>query len=336
MKSLLLGSALLFASSLTSNAIANSLEAMRHGIENAPRLQALSINPNGDIWASGVKGHVLVSSDDGKTWQLKVVPDAQELQFRDIWASGQTIYLLAAGDGSNSRLYKSIDNGQTWLNQYTMANPKGFINCFDFWDKDNGIVIGDTIDNQVFMLKTSDGGAHWQRLKDAPQANDGGEGGFSASGSCARVDGNQQAWLTTGATSTARLLRTNDRGATWSSTPLPFPNSSTGGIFSAIPKSGFAFGGQMKPAIITGFYRNAGHWQAINNIPLTGAIYGSDSFNKNVIVVNPDGAALSKDNGITWQRISSDPYWVVEMSDSGQAWLAGPYGRISRINLMPD
>ncbi len=322
-------SAVLLTSSISISSFASTLETMRPALKEAPRLQALSINPNGDIWASGTKGQVVVSHDNGKNWHKKHVPNAQELQFRDIWASQETIYLLAAGDGSASRLYKSQDNGSSWENQYTMKNPKGFINCFDFWDKDNGIVVGDTIDDKVFMLITTDGGENWTRVARAPAANVGGEGGFSASGSCARIDGNTHAWLTTGATTQARILRTSDRGETWTSTPLPFPNSKTGGIFSAIPKSGFAFGGQMKPAIVTGFYRSAGHWQAIKNIPLKGAIYGSDSHGDEVIVVNPDGAALSTNKGKTWQRISDEPYWVVEYDSKGSAWLAGPNGRIS-------
>jgi len=317
----------------STQGIAQTIEIMRLADKNSPRLQALSLNPNGDIWASGVAGQVLVSHDNGQSWQQKSVIGANTLQFRDIWASGNTVYLLAAGEGVDSRLYKSIDNGQVWQQQYVMDNPKGFINCFDFWDQNNGLVVGDSIDDQVFMLTTNDGGKHWIRVLNAPPINEGGEGAFSASGSCVRTLGSQQAWISTGATKQARLLRTKNRAKTWTSTPLPFPNSDTAGIFSAIPSSGFAFGGQMKPAIITGYRRDQNHWQAINNIPLNGAIYGSDSYDNNVIVANPDGVAWSKDNGKTWQRIVSDPYWVVEINDNGDAWLAGPQGRISRIRL---
>lgn len=325
-------STFLLTASVSASSFATTFDVIRPASKDAPRLQALSINPNGDIWASGVKGQVVVSSDAGKSWQIKSVSGAQDLQFRDIWANQHTIYLLAAGDGSKSRLYKSEDNGDTWKNQYTMEHPKGFINCFDFWDENNGIVVGDTIDDKVFMLKTIDGGTNWTRVESAPTANSGGEGGFSASGSCARVIGETHAWLTTGATTQARIIRTVDRGKTWSSTPLPFPNSKTGGIFTAIPKSGFAFGGQMKPPVATGYHRSAKHWKKVTNIPLKGAIYGSDSFGENVVVVNPDGAALSQDNGQTWQRLSNDSYWVVEYDSLGTAWLAGPNGQISAIN----
>jgi len=323
--------AMLLASSAINAAQSPLLSAKRVSSEGSPRLQALAINNNGDIWASGTKGQVVMSADNGQNWRDITVPDSEKLQFRDIWVGDNTVYLLAAGSGSDSRLYRSSDNGLNWDLQYTMKDPKGFINCFDFWDKDHGIVFGDTIDQQVFMLQTDDGGDSWQRIESAPIANDGGEGGFSASGSCVRVLGNNEAWLTTGATATARLLRTKDRGETWSSTPLPFPNSTTGGIFSAIPKSNWLFGGQMKPAIVSAWHKEDGHWQSISNVPLKGAIYGSDSFKKNIVVVNPDGVALSQDNGKSWQRISSQSYWVVEFDQHGVAWLAGPGSRISRL-----
>jgi len=329
-------STMLFAATVTARPVqANALEAVRAAQDNAPRLQALSLNANGDIWVSGVQGKVIVSRDNGQSWQTKSIADSEQLQFRDIWARDSTIFLLAAGEGSNSRIYQSADDGATWQLQYTMNNPKGFINCFDFWDRQHGLVIGDSIDDKVFILQTNDGGKQWSRLSSAPLVNEGGEGAFSASGSCLRTLNDDQVWLSTGATNQPRLLRTSDRGATWTKTPLPFPNTNTGGIFTSLPQNNLAFGGQMKPEKAVGYYRDNQHWRAIKNIPLTGAIYGSASFGEQVIIVNPDGAALSKDDGKTWERISNDAYWVVEINDNGDAWLAGPKGRISRLKLMP-
>jgi len=334
-KSIAISTMLLTATVTALPVRANVVETVRSAQDNAPRLQALSINANGDIWVSGVLGKVLVSRDDGQSWQTKSIAGSEQLQFRDIWARESTIYLLAAGEGSNSRIYQSVDDGATWQLQYTMENPKGFINCFDFWDQQHGLVIGDSIDNKVFILQTNNGGKDWTRLNSAPEVNRGGEGAFSASGSCLRTLNNDQAWLSTGATEQPRLLRTSDRGATWATTPLPFPNTNTGGIFTSLPQNNLVFGGQMKPEKAVGYYRDNQHWRAINNIPLTGAIYGSASIGEQVIIVNPDGAALSKDGGKTWKRISNDAYWVVEIKDNGDAWLAGPAGRISRLRLMP-
>jgi len=303
------------------------------GVEKSPRLQSLSIADNGNIWASGTKGLVVMSTDNGKTWQQKAVPGSKDLQFRDIWAQDDTVYLLAAGEGEKSRLYKTSDNGLHWDLQYTMNNPKGFINCFDFWSKEHGIVFGDSIDDKVFMLETKNGGDSWHQMSSVPLAQDGGEGGFSASGSCVRISEENEVWVSTGATKNARLLRSSDYGKTWNSTPLPYPDGSTAGIFSAIPDSQWTFGGRMENPVITGYHLEQQQWKATQNIGLKGAIYGSDSFGDNVIVVNPDGASLSKDNGKSWQRISKHSFWVVEFDRNGTAWLAGPQGRINSINV---
>jgi len=332
----LLAPVFLFSSILLINVNTNAATTLikKHASSStAPRLQSIAITSNNTIWASGTKGHVIMSADNGGSWKVKKVPDSENLQFRDIWANDTTVFLLAAGEGEQSRLYRSIDSGDSWTLQYTMNNPQGFINCFDFWDKDNGLVFGDSIDDKLFMLRTTDGGENWTRLNTAPLAQKGGEGGFSASGSCVRIGNNGQLWASTGATKSARLLRSNDRGLTWNSTQLPYPKGDTAGIFSVIPDSQWTFGGRMKEPVSTGYHLSQQQWKATTNIGLKGAIYGSDSYLNNVIVVNPDGVSLSTDNGGHWKKISNDSYWVVEFSDKGTAWLAGPKGRISSIDL---
>lgn len=333
---LLLPQVFLLSSFLLINVNTNAATTLieKHAAsDTAPRLQSIAISPNNTIWASGTKGHVVMSTDNGKSWQTKKVPNSETLQFRDIWANDTTVFLLAAGEGEQSRLYRSDNNGDNWTLQYTMNNPKGFINCFDFWDADNGLVFGDSIDDKLFMLRTTNGGHNWTRLSTAPLAQKGGEGGFSASGSCVRIGDNGQLWASTGATKSARLLRSNDKGITWNSTPLPYPKGDTAGIFSTIPDSQWTFGGRMNDPVITGYHLSQQQWQATTNIGLKGAIYGSDSYLNNVVVVSPDGVSLSTDNGKHWQKISNDSYWVVEVSREGTAWLAGPKGRISSLDL---
>jgi hypothetical protein len=334
-KILLLLSSSLLPLSLNAKA-ATTLVEKRIASDKAPRIQSLAITENNTIWASGTKGNVVVSVDNGNSWQEKTVLNSEELQFRDIWASQNTVYLLAAGEGENSKIYRSNDNGERWTLQYVMKNPKGFINCFDFWDKNNGIIFGDSIDEKVFMLHTTDGGENWLRLNSAPLSQEGGEGGFSASGSCVRIGDDQQVWVSTGATKAPRLLRSSNKGKSWSSTPLPYPKGKTAGIFSAIPNSQWTFGGRMENPVVTGYHLSNQQWQPAKNIGLKGAIYGSDSYLTNIVVVNPDGVAISTDNGKHWEKISNDAYWVVEFDHKGTAWLAGPKGRISNLTLGND
>jgi photosystem II stability/assembly factor-like uncharacterized protein len=144
-------------------------------------LQAVSA-PSGRIaWVSGHRAALLRTTDGGATWQVIEVPGAaaDSLEFRDVYAvDARTAYLLAAGPGSRSRIYKTTD-GRHWDLQFTNADSAAFYDCFDFWDATHGIAMSDAVDGRFLVLRTADGGAHW-RLPPAdslPPAH-AGEGGL--------------------------------------------------------------------------------------------------------------------------------------------------------------
>jgi photosystem II stability/assembly factor-like uncharacterized protein len=58
--------------------------------------------------------HVRPHHRRGKHWQAGVVEGAELLQFRDVHGvSAQEAYLLSAGVGEDSRIYKTVDGGTT-------------------------------------------------------------------------------------------------------------------------------------------------------------------------------------------------------------------------------
>src|SRR5437764_11617720 len=70
-------------------------------------------------WVSGTKGTFGRTADGGKTWTAGTVPGADKLDFRDVEAFGaDTAYLLSAGPGEASRIYKTADGGKTWKLQF--------------------------------------------------------------------------------------------------------------------------------------------------------------------------------------------------------------------------
>src|SRR5262245_53030641 len=65
-------------------------------------------------WTSGGSGTVLRTTDGGRTWVPRPVPDAATLDFRDIDAfSDRVAYALSIGPGAASRIYKTTDGGAT-------------------------------------------------------------------------------------------------------------------------------------------------------------------------------------------------------------------------------
>src|SRR3954462_5628443 len=80
--------------------------------------RGLSVVTANVAWVSGTKGTFGLTTD-GKTWKSGTVPGAEKLDFRDVKAfSETTAYLLSAGPGHASRIYKTIDGGQTWVQQF--------------------------------------------------------------------------------------------------------------------------------------------------------------------------------------------------------------------------
>ena len=152
---------------------------------------------------------------------------ADSLQFRDVHAVDADIaFLLSIGSGEDSRIYKTVNAGQDWTLQFQNPEPEGFFDCMDFWDSQSGMAFSDSFDGSFYIITTADGGQTWVRVPahTLPPARPG-EGSFAASGLCLHVQGASSAWIGTGASEEgmARVLRTEDRGATWTSHDTPIP-----------------------------------------------------------------------------------------------------------------
>jgi photosystem II stability/assembly factor-like uncharacterized protein len=180
------------------------------------RLRGVSAVSERVAWASGADSTVLRTIDGGTTWQnLTVTSDA--LDFRDVDAvDAQTAYVLSIGNGPASRIYKTTDAGKTWTQQFKNEDPKVFLDAMTFWDANNGIAFGDSVNGQFYILTTADGGHSWSRVPQTalPPALEN-EGAFAASGTNIAVFGKSHAWIGTGAAAKSRVLHTADRGRTW-------------------------------------------------------------------------------------------------------------------------
>jgi len=240
-------------------------------------LRGLAFVSPATIWASGTHGTYLRSSDAGQHWTAAKVPGAEALDFRDVEAiSGDGVYLLSAGPGDQSRIYKTTDAGKHWSLQFTNTDPTGFYDCMAFWDADHGIALGDPVGGRFELLTTTDGGAHWTPLPvpSRPQALPN-EGAFAASGSCIAVHGDSDVWFATGG-SGARVFRSADRGKTWSVAETPMAHGpATTGIFSIS-------------------FRNARE----------GVVAGGDYQHPDA---DGENLAVTNDGGATWKPLSVHP-----------------------------
>src|SRR4051812_26886763 len=92
-----------------------TFSSQAHNITKPPtseNFRGVSAPGKNVIWASGTHGTYVRTVDGGQRWQVAQVPDAASLDFRDVEAfNGDLAYLLAAGPGELSRIYKTDDGG---------------------------------------------------------------------------------------------------------------------------------------------------------------------------------------------------------------------------------
>src|SRR5215471_1823619 len=104
-------------------------------------------------WVSGTKGTYARTIDGGQTWSVGTVHGAEKLDFRDVEAFGEsTAYLLSAGPGEDSRIYKTTDGGKTWILQFKNQDREAFYDAMAFWDEKNGMALSDPVNGQFQLI----------------------------------------------------------------------------------------------------------------------------------------------------------------------------------------
>ncbi|MEM9329399.1 MAG: hypothetical protein AAGA85_27310 [Bacteroidota bacterium] len=298
------------------------------------------------LWLSGTNSTFMRSISGGDAWETFRHPEVDTFQYRDIHAvSAEEVVLLAIGDGVNSQIHKfSVTGG--WETAFVMGEEEGFLNSIAFWDEMRGLAFGDSFDGKPYLLETKDGGNSWSRIEGArlPDAGEG-EGGFASSGSCIDVGRHGVAWVGTGASGHARILRTDDYGESWKAYESPIIKGELAGITSVhfrTNREGFIAGGDLSSteaytdnmALTT----NSGKdWHLIGRPETPGPFYGSDLIRyggKNILVATgPRGADISLNGGESWANITDEDLWVVDLDARGFGWLGGRDGQLYKIEF---
>jgi photosystem II stability/assembly factor-like uncharacterized protein len=289
-------------------------------------------------WVSGTKGTFGRTTDGGKTWTVGTVSGADKLDFRDVEAFGEdTAYLLSAGPGEESRIYKTTDGGKTWKLQFKNTEPKAFFNAIAFWDEKHGIALSDPVDGRFLLIVTEDG-EKWTPLpeKSLPAALPK-EGAFAASGTCLITRGEKDVWFCTGGAKAARVFRSNDRGKTWSVSETPLlAGIESAGVFSIAFRDGdhgvIVGGDYRKPdgTEATGAVTTDGGktWKLIEKpLPYRSCVaWAKDRW----VAVGTSGSDVSVD-GASWKQLDREKYNSVAFTSTGDGWAVGPKGRIAKF-----
>lgn len=251
-----------------------------------------------DIWISGSKGTYIHSQDEGNSWEVKQVPGAENLDFRDlVILNKKEIILMSAGPSEKgaAKLYKTKDGGQIWELLFDIKEPKYFFDAIA-WDykKRIGFLLSDPIDRKFVLYKILNNGTkiepinlpHFPTL--LPR-----EAAFAASGSSILWI-NNTLQIISGGGNKARIFQSINTDLTnWEITNNEIPADTSSGFFSIAAKNK------------THFWVAGGNYLKISSSEIP--IMESNDAGKNWYPIeNP----LPKNYYIE-KVIWSNPYWIV-------------------------
>lgn len=307
----------------------------------------VAVNAN-VVWASGSGGVVIRTIDGGAHWTADTIAGATELFLTDISAfNGHEAWVVGTDFRGNGHvaIYHTDDSARTWQPQWSLADPKVFLDGVAFADPTCGLAISDPIDGRVTLYRTQDGST-WERIDPtlfpAIQPN---EASFAASGTALTVRG-KEAWFATGGGPKARVFHSPDFTApkpAWTAADTPLPGNATTGLF------GLAFRDAMHGVAIGGDYQHPADssanvvvtndggatWTLAGRTTPTGVRYGVAYLpgTATLIAPAPNGTGLSTDEGRTWRTLDPASANTVACADGQTCWLAGVHGRVTKVTF---
>lgn len=293
-------------------------------------------------WASGSGGTVVRTVDGGQTWENVSVPKTDTIQFRDIEAFDEnTAIVLSAG--LPAVIYKTTDGGQSWDQKYFSMAEGTFYDAMDFWDDQTGIAFGDAMDGRLLILRTFDGGESWEELpfENRPQAIDG-QGGFAASGTCLRTQGDKNVYIGLGGLESSAFY-SRDQGLTWQKAVAPLDYGPSAGIFSIQFKdelNGLMVGGDYNGDSLTtknniAYTQDGGeNWQKVmTGMEPNGYRSCVDFLDEFVLVVGRGSSDFYRDGDTAYTPMKGKYYAVSTSKDGKAAYASGPRGTVARLRF---
>ena len=259
--------------------------------------------------------------------------------FRAVGHTSNDFFMLSIEDPA--LLYKTGDNGKMEL-VYMEEGEGVFYDAMKFWNDNEGIAIGDTVEGCLSIIITRDGGKTWNKLNcDSLPEGKAGEGAFAASDTNIELIGDK-AWI---ATTSGRIYYSEDKGISWTTIATPIINDKeTQGMYSLDfydENIGYAIGGDFtapeeskanKIRTIDG----GKSWEVVADNQLPGykscVQYIPNAGGQDLVAVGFTGIAYSENGGTSWKELSEEGFYTIRFLNDSIAYAAGK-NRIARLSF---
>lgn len=297
-------------------------------------IRAISVSENYVFYAGNKSRVGYINLKDKSKKEIRVDKDSISLEYRSIAQTDDAIFVVNIG--SPAHLYKISKDLNSVKLVHSDTNEKVFFDSMQFWNNQEGIAMGDPIDDCLHIIVTNDGGNSWHKIScDKLPKTVEGEAAFAASNSNIIVKENLL-WIVSGGKK-SRVYFSPDKGKKWEvyDTPIVQGESMTG-IFTADfydKKNGIVAGGNFEKP--TQNFQNKAitndggkTWELIAENAGFGYAsciqYVPNSNGKKLVSVGATGIFYSNDKGITWKQISSDnSFYTIRFIDDSTAIAAG-------------
>jgi len=297
-------------------------------------VRAITIDSD-KVWYAGSMGNFgALPLNGGKALTGVISKDTLYPEFRSIAQTKDAVFLLNAG--TPALLYKVTKDTKHNKLVYNETGEKVFYDSMKFRNDDEGIAIGDPVNECLSVIVTRDGGATWKKMSciKLPMVEEG-EACFAASNTNLVVRGNKT-WIISGGKK-SRVFYSADKGENWSVTETPIlQGDAPTGMFSVDfydDNIGFAVGGDYTNAsgnkankILT---EDGGKsWKVVAD----GTAFGYSSCvqfvpkseGNGLVTVGPSGVWYSYDRGATWKKIHDEKsFHTIRFIDDKSAIAAG-------------
>jgi hypothetical protein len=325
---------LILALIVLASSNAQKLELLTSGTKTS--IRGLSVVDDKIIWVSGSNGTVGKSVDGGTTWQWLPVKGFEKRDFRDIQAFDKNTAIIIA-IAEPAQILKTTDGGVNWKIVFTDSAKGMFLDAMDFYNKKNGLVVGDPVGGRFFFAYTKNNGDKWTVHNGGKNqrrwvANDG-EAFFASSGTNIKYLKKNKYRLVSGGKSSRWFDENGDH-------PLSIiqGKESTGANSIAVYGNQFAVVGgdftndkdSARNCLVT---KDGGiNWLSPATAPRgyrSCVIYLTET---RLVTCGTSGVDISDDGGMNWRPISTEGFHVCQKAKKGNTtFLAGGNGRIVKL-----